>query len=309
MGVTALGYVVIDTTDLAKWDAYLTGIVGAMHNDASTETVNLYRLDSRPFRFWIEQSDRDALAIAGWEVADQGAFDALIGRLRANGNEVEICDPAERGATGLARSADPAGNIFEVFHGERATILKFASPAGVSGFVTGKNGTLGMGHVVYAALNMEECHHFYRDVMGFHDTDLPAFDLGIPSMPPVNAAFMHGSAGRHHSVALMAMPPSPAGCVHIMVEVPSMDDVGLAYDRVLAAGVPVSATLGRHVNDEVTSFYMQSPGGFDVEFGFGGLIVDPSDWKPTAHEKVSVWGHEWAWQKAMKEAPVEEARA
>jgi 3,4-dihydroxy-9,10-secoandrosta-1,3,5(10)-triene-9,17-dione 4,5-dioxygenase len=302
MGVTALGYVVIETTDLAKWDAYLTGVVGAMHSDASTDSVGLYRLDSRPFRFWIEQSDRDAFAIAGWEVADQAAFDALLGRLKANGTEVEICDPAERGATALARSVDPAGHVFEVFHGERPTVLKFTSPAGVSGFVTGKHGALGMGHVVYAALNFDECHHFYRDVMGFRDTDLPAFDLGIPGMPPVNAAFMHGATGRHHSVAIMAMPPSEAGCVHIMVEAATMDDVGRAYDRMHGAGVPVSATLGRHVNDEVTSFYMQSPGGFDVEFGWGGLIVNPADWKATSHEKISDWGHEWAWQKAMKEA-------
>jgi 3,4-dihydroxy-9,10-secoandrosta-1,3,5(10)-triene-9,17-dione 4,5-dioxygenase len=307
MGVTALGYVVIETTDLAKWDAYLTGVVGAMHSEASPKGVGLYRLDARPFRFWIEQSDHDAFAMAGWEMADAASFDTLIKRLRAAGREVEICDPSIRAIGGLARSSDPAGNRFEIFYGEKPTILKFASPAGVSGFVTGDHGTLGMGHVVYGALNMEECHHFYRDVMGFRDTDLPAFDLGIPGMPPVNAAFMHGATGRHHSVAVMAMPPSPAGCVHIMVEAATMDDVGRAYDRMHAAGIPVSATLGRHVNDEVTSFYMQSPGGFDVEFGYGGLIVNPADWKATAHEKISEWGHEWTWQKAMKEAPAQEA--
>ena len=301
MSVTALGYVVIEATDLAKWDAYLTGIVGAMHNDASPKGVGLYRLDSRPFRFWIEQSDRDAFAMAGWELADASSFDLMVERLRDAGREVEICDPAQRALGGLARSSDPSGHRFEIFYGEKPTILKFVSPAGVSSFVTGQHGMLGMGHVVYAALNMEECHHFYRDVMGFRDTDLPAFDLGIAGMPPINAAFMHGATGRHHSVALMAMPPSEAGCVHIMVEAACMDDVGRAYDRMQAAGVPVSATLGRHVNDEVTSFYMQTPAGFDLEFGWGGLIVDPGEWKPTAHEKVSDWGHEWAWQKAMKE--------
>jgi 3,4-dihydroxy-9,10-secoandrosta-1,3,5(10)-triene-9,17-dione 4,5-dioxygenase len=302
MGVMALGYVVIETTDLAKWDSFLISIVGAMHNDASTGSVNLYRLDSRPFRFWIEESNRDAFSIAGWEMADKEAFESLILRLKTAGREVELCDPSERGAKGLARSSDPAGHMFEIFYGERSTVIKFISPAGVSGFVTGKEGSLGMGHIVYAALNMEECHHFYRDVMGFRDTDLPDFDLGIPGMPPVNAAFMHGATGRHHSVALMAMPPSEAGCVHIMVEGATMDDVGRAYDRMHAAGVPVSATLGRHVNDEVTSFYMQSPGGFDVEFGYGGLIVDPGVWQTTSHKKISDWGHEWTWQKAMKEA-------
>jgi 3,4-dihydroxy-9,10-secoandrosta-1,3,5(10)-triene-9,17-dione 4,5-dioxygenase len=300
MGVVALGYVVIETTDLVKWDAYLTRVVGAMHSDLSTESVNLYRLDSRPFRFWIEDSDRDALAVAGWEVSDQAAFDALIDRLKANGHEVEILDPVERGAAGLARSADPAGHVLEIFYGERPTILKFTSPAGVSGFVTGKDGTLGMGHVVYGVPNFDECHHFYREVMGFRDTDLPQIEAGPPGSPLLRIAFMHGATGRHHSVAVIGMPEPPSGCIHLMVEAATMEDVGRAYDRMREAKIPVSATLGKHMNDEVTSFYMQTPAGFDLEFGWGGLVVDPVTWTPTAHNKISDWGHVWAWQEAMK---------
>jgi 3,4-dihydroxy-9,10-secoandrosta-1,3,5(10)-triene-9,17-dione 4,5-dioxygenase len=302
MGVVALGYVVIEATDLGKWHDYLTGIVGAMHGDASTDVVNLYRLDSRPFRFWIEQSDRDAFSIAGWELADQEAFDKMVAELQAAGRDVEICDPSERGSKALARSSDPAGNVFEIFHSERPTILKFESPAGVTGFVTGKNGTLGMGHVVYGVPNFEECHDFYCDVLGFGDTDLPEIEVGPPGSPKMGIAFMHGATGRHHSVALIQMPPPPAGCVHIMVEAATMEDVGRAHDRMVAAGIPISATLGKHMNDEVTSFYMQSPGGFDVEFGWASLVVDPESWIPTQHNKISDWGHEWAWQRAMREA-------
>jgi 3,4-dihydroxy-9,10-secoandrosta-1,3,5(10)-triene-9,17-dione 4,5-dioxygenase len=300
MGVVGLGYVVIEATDLVKWDAYLTGVVGAMHSDASTDSVNLYRLDSRPFRFWIEESDRDALSVAGWEVADQEAFDALVGRITNAGGDVEICDPAERGAKALARSSDPAGHVFEIFHGERPSILKFISPAGVSGFITGEHGKLGMGHVVYGALNFDECHHFYREVMGFRDTDLPQIEAGPPGSPPMSIAFMHGSAGRHHSVAVIGMPEPVSGCIHLMVEAATLEDVGRAYDRMREANIPVSATLGKHMNDEVTSFYMQTPAGFDLEFGWGGLIVDPATWTPTAHNKISDWGHVWAWQEAMK---------
>ena len=39
----------------------------------------------------------------------------------------------------------------------------------------------------------------------------------------------------------------------------------------------MSATLGRHVNDKMLSFYMKTPGGFDVEFGCEGLQVDDPD--------------------------------
>ena len=36
---------------------------------------------------------------------------------------------------------------------------------------------------------------------------------------------------------------------------------------------PLSATLGRQMNDELVSFYVRSPGGFDVEFAeFPGVV-------------------------------------
>ena len=93
-----------------------------------------------------------------------------------------------------------------------------------------------------------------------------------------------------------------------MIEAKTRADVDAAYERMQGADVPVSATLGQHTNDKVISFYMQSPGGFDVEFGWDGLVVDPATWKPTAHTTPSQWGHEWAWQKAAAEAAAKEAK-
>jgi 3,4-dihydroxy-9,10-secoandrosta-1,3,5(10)-triene-9,17-dione 4,5-dioxygenase len=49
-------------------------------------------------------------------------------------------------------------------------------------------------------------------------------------------------------------------------------------------------------------FYVQTPGGFDLEIGCDSLVIDPASWQTTKHEAISIWGHEWAWQKAMKEA-------
>jgi len=86
-----------------------------------------------------------------------------------------------------------------------------------------------------------------------------------------------------------------------MLEMTTLIDVGRCHDRMRKAKIPESATLGRHVNDEMTSFYMQTPSGFDLEIGCDGLVIDPATWVPTAHEQISVWGHVWAWQKAMAE--------
>jgi hypothetical protein len=44
-----------------------------------------------------------------------------------------------------------------------------------------------------------------------------------------------------------------------MLEVNSFDEVGRAYDRMLKHKTKLMATLGRHVNDQMISFYMATP--------------------------------------------------
>src|SRR5699024_5308720 len=84
-----------------------------------------------------------------------------------------------------------------------------------------------------------------------------------------------GCNPRHHSLAFTPFP-NPTGIIHLMVEVGSADDVGLALDRALRRKVKMSASLGRHVNDKMLSFYMKTPGGFDCEYGCEGRRV-PAD--------------------------------
>ena len=87
--------------------------------------------------------------------------------------------------------------------------------------------------------------------------------------------------------------PTASGIVHLMIEVEQADDVGLCHDRALRRKVPMSATLGRHVNDLMLSFYMKTPGGFDVEFGCEGRQVDDEAWIARESTAVSLWGHDF----------------
>ena len=81
--------------------------------------------------------------------------------------------------------------------------------------------------------------------------------------------FFHCNA-RHHTLAL-ARPPFdlPQRLHHVMFETRDRDDVGRAYDRAFAAGLPLPNGLGRHDNDQMFSFYVTSPAGFQVEVGHG----------------------------------------
>ena len=299
--IKALGYLVIETAKPGDWHEFLTQVVGVMPAGEAADGAALYRIDERPFRFRIEQAEGERLAASAYEVADAEALSRVREAVVAAGREVEDgADEAAkaRGVSAFFRTSDPAGNGLEFFHGDTRDDVAFESPVGVAGFVTGE---FGMGHSVLPAPNYEECHAFYKS-LGFHDTDVPRFKFSDdPNDPGMGMAFMHADNGRHHSLAIAEMPAPPWACVHIMLEMQNMDDVGRCHDRMKRAGVPESATLGRHVNDETFGFYMQTPGGFDIEIGCDPLVIDPATWEPTAHTTPSQWGHEWAWQKAMAE--------
>ena len=81
-----------------------------------------------------------------------------------------------------------------------------------------------------------------------------------------------------------------------MVELFNLDDVGQGYDLALGEEGRIGVTLGRHINDEVTSFYANTPSGFMMEYGWGGRVIDVDNWQP---EEVtwgpSMWGHDRMW--------------
>jgi len=79
-----------------------------------------------------------------------------------------------------------------------------------------------------------------------------------------------------------------------MVEVEALDDVGRCMDRCARRGARASATLGRHANDLMVSFYVATPGGFDIEYGTNGLLVDDATWVSRFTTAISEWGHVFA---------------
>lgn len=306
MGVKALGYVIIETAQPEKWDEFLTQLAGAVRTLDAVDGAAQYRIDQRPFRFRIEKSDREWFKAAGYEVADMAGLEALSQKIKDAGRLVSTFSSdecASRGIDAGFRADDPAGNGLEFFCGDSVTTAPFVSPIGISEFVTGE---MGMGHAVFSAPNFQEVITFHRDVVGFHETDMPIFHLMGPDAPPMHFAFLHADNGRHHSIAFGEGPVPPSGVVHIMLEYSNLVEVGKAYDRMKKLGYAESASIGQHCNDETVGFYVQTPSGFDIELGCDSLVIDRASWQVTRHEGISIWGHEWAWQKAIKESETAE---
>lgn len=298
MKIHSLGYIGVNCTDPTRWADFGTQVLGMMdvseklQNDGD-ESVYL-KMDDRPFRIVVEKSDRDSYGFSGWEVNGPEAFADAISTLEEAGVAYERASEeliAARRVQDLVRFADPEGNQHEVYWGPVSDFAQFASPVGIKSFVTGEQG---FGHVVMPAPNFDKTVAFYQDVMGFGMADLMKVRFTPdPAEPEKRLFFMHCNP-RHHSLALFEAPV-PSGCVHMMVEVDSIDEVGRAMDRMQAAGVKLTGTLGRHANDHMVSFYMESPSGFMVEYGADGMTVE--DWdKYSAFQSTvnSFWGHDFS---------------
>ncbi|HUH38596.1 MAG TPA: VOC family protein [Spongiibacteraceae bacterium] len=298
MDVRSLGYVWIESTDVAKWREFGTEVMGLMSAPGMPQDENVYlKMDARPYRFAIYPGARDRLALCGWELRDQADFETARAELKAAGvafESVSAADAKLRRVREAIRLQDPSGNTLELYWGADLDYAKFVSPTGIAGFETGFNGDMGLGHAVLPAGKLAETRAFYRDVLGFGDTDYMHFHFNPdPADPGQGLHFMHCNNPRHHSLALYEDGNNPAGCIHLMVEVLDVDEVGYCLDRVNERGVPVVSTLGRHTNDRMLSFYMATPGGFAMEFGTEGLQMDWTDYTPTVSALPSLWGHKF----------------
>ena len=98
---------------------------------------------------------------------------------------------------------------------------------------------------------------------------------------------------RHHSLAIGAVPIElPQKLHHVMVETVSPDNVGAAFDRAWNAGLPIANALGKHDNDKVFSFYVVTPAGFQLEFGYGARTIEEPWTENRRYDRISEWGHQ-----------------
>ncbi|WP_374482504.1 VOC family protein [Zoogloea sp.] len=294
--IRGLGYFVAETPDLTEWQRYAEDVLGMMTSSAPGGGLYV-KMDERPFRMLVVQGEQRRYVASGWELAGEGAFKDALATLEKAGVGYELAPQAlcaQRGMQAIALVTDPSGNRHELGWGHRSDCQPFVSPQGVPRFLTG---AMGLGHTVLPSPNFDASVAFFRDVLGFGLSDIFNFRPD-PNGPAIRIHFLHCGNARHHSLAI-AEYPVPSGCVHVMVEVDSMTEVGRAHDRMVAHKVPLSATLGQHLNDRMTSFYMKTPSGFDLEYGYGGLQVDWEHHSTFEFTRVSLWGHDFsAGQKA-----------
>ncbi|WP_033292447.1 VOC family protein [Amycolatopsis jejuensis] len=279
--VRSLGYAIVAAPDLTAWKEFAADLLGLQVAESSADRL-LLRMDEKAYRLDIRKADHGGVTAIGWETAGPAELDEIAARLDAAGYPVTREDPKlaqERQVAALVSVEDPDGQRIELYYGAQNDKTPFASPIGAR-FVTG---TGGFGHGFQMVNDPEAYQRFYFELLGFRLSDTIA-------MGPVELTFAHCNP-RHHSFAWGSVPNAPRGVAHLMFEVDDIDFVGRAWDRVQAGAAPVAWTFGRHSNDKMISFYAVSPSGFQVEYGYGGLLIDDATWTPSRHDVASHWGH------------------
>jgi 3,4-dihydroxy-9,10-secoandrosta-1,3,5(10)-triene-9,17-dione 4,5-dioxygenase len=304
MNIRSLAYVGYGAPDPSQWLEYGTQILGLMPARALpgeswgmpmdptsgpasagsgvAEDGSVYlKMDDWQWRIGLHPHATNAgLLYLGLEVKNQVALEKAVKELEGLGIEVRMGsaeEAASRAVAALAITHDPLGHQVELFYGP--TVDKnYQSPQGMQF----KTGELGLGHLNLLAGPLDDAQEFYSRVLGFELTDFMHFG-------PMGSVHFYHCNPRHHSIGLLHMG-EVSGIQHMMLEVTEVDMMLQCLERVQDAGINVTSSVGRHINDNTLSFYMSSPFGFEVEIGFDGLVLE-DDWVANQFVGGDIWGH------------------
>jgi 3,4-dihydroxy-9,10-secoandrosta-1,3,5(10)-triene-9,17-dione 4,5-dioxygenase len=290
--VFGLGYVRVFGADLASWQRFAEGVLGMMSQRDGDGRL-LVRMDDWVGRFIIEAGQASiapdsgpvvANVAIGWECASEEAWSSARRAISDAGVRTEDGNGPTPWCRDWFACTDPSGFRCEFFYGgKRDPASQFVSPRGVT-FVTGDQG---MGHVLVFASACAKSLEFYSHVLGFQMREAKSSEDGT-----LQAVFLSPNQ-REHCLALIARE-EPSRLGHVLIEVSDLDSVGRAMDRCLDGMAPMTFSLGRHWNDQMVSFYLRTPSGFDIEYGFGGRKVAAGQWsrgESGGTGLMSTWGH------------------
>lgn len=292
--VKYLSYIIVNTPAMDAWLQQATEHVGMQAEIVEPGQRMRLRVDEKFQRFVVYHTDGPSSMGMGFEVANAADLAALAAKLEAEGyalTQGSADEIAFRGVADMQHFLDADGVRIEICHGLKNADSAFVPGRPIGGFRTGD---MGLGHVALITEDFDKTSHMYRNIFGFKLSD--------HTHAPFRVEFLHCNP-RHHTIGL-AHTGGPAKIYHLMLEYNDFDDVGRAYDMALVNPESIGVTLGRHINDHVTSFYLKTPDGWMIEMGWASRTVGP-DWEPEELQGMSLWGHDRTWLPDHKR---EEAR-
>ncbi|HLF77938.1 MAG TPA: VOC family protein [Dehalococcoidia bacterium] len=292
MAVSQLSYIGVGVSDTAAWKQFATEVLGMQVGDETESGVVYLRMDEYHHRVVLHPTGEDDILYTGFQAPTRAEYDEARASLETLGVRLTQGTPEEleiRKVVDLVKF-ESGGLSFELSYGPAVTYAKPFTPGrAISGF---KTGDLGMGHIVLRSKDQTETVRVLTEGLGFRLSDY------VNTM-----VFMHCNP-RHHTIAIQPAPVAPEGVTikkmwHFMLELNSLDDVGLGFDAAAKTKTEPVTTIGKHMNDHMVSFYVLTPSGFEIEYGWGGRMIDDSTWQVVRHFNGDIWGH-----KSMRQQPL-----
>jgi extradiol dioxygenase len=302
MAVSQLAYIGIGVSEIEAWERFAKDILGFEIGERSHDDTVYLRMDEYHHRIALHPSGEDEILYVGLAAATPAAYEDGKAALKAAGVALVQGTPGElenRRVVDFVKFE--TGDLpIELALGPHIDFARpFLPGRPMSGF---KTGALGMGHVVLRTPTRDETVKLLIEALGFRISDY----IG-------NMVFLHCNP-RHHTLALQPESPNlPAAqgkkLWHFMVETNSLDDVGMAFDLAMQRSIPLATDLGKHTNDHMISFYVTTPSGFEVEYGWGGRLIDDAVWQVVRHRNGNIWGHRSRRAPVREPAPVGATRS
>ena len=285
-----LAYAVLEIPDPSALDDTFAGIIGLQRGEATSDGDATWRNDEAAQRIIVTTGPANDAVALGIDMGDAGALEAAVTKLHTLGlttTEGDVARCAERRVERLVAVDSPIGITVELVLGQARASTPFASSLVPGGFATAG---MGFGHAVFATTHFDETLTFLTDGLGFSQSDWLEMDLA-PGIT-LEVRFLHCNP-RHHTLAIARAPfELPQRLHHLMVEMAERDDVGAAFDRLWASDLRIANGLGRHDNDQMFSFYLETPAGFQVEVGHGARTITEPWTDNRRYDRISSWGHQ-----------------
>ncbi len=273
--VFQLGYIAVAVADVARTLDYYVKALGTTEVDRDSDGNIYLSVGYQHHDLVLTPANEKAFLHLGYQLNPGTDLDRFAKEVRDFGlKAVKKSDP-QPGIAELVEVEGPAGNTFQFFE-------KIDAPA--PGYKPGTVSPLRLGHVAVISPEADKLIAFYRDFLGFWETDWIG-DL---------ANFLTCNY-EHHVVNVVKAPPSKIH--HIAFQLHEMADHGRSADLLRAAGVPTKWGPSRHTAGHNLAAYHYDPENtlielytdmdvFVPELGF----CQPRPWHEHAPMKPKRWG-------------------
>jgi 2,3-dihydroxy-p-cumate/2,3-dihydroxybenzoate 3,4-dioxygenase len=237
--VKGLGYVALTVPEI---DRSLDFYKRVAHLKVSERGAKRAFLTGGTSHHWLrlEETGAPGLARIGFEVHDRAALDEVVNRL----DSAQIAwkpanDLASDRVTEAIRFTDPDGFEIELFTD------MVSLPVPVDTFLNMSR----VLHGVWLAADPLESCRFYRDVLGFKESDWIERAM----------VFMRAGNRYHHTIGIGRDPSRLGRLDHFCILVDDLDDVMRARNVALRSGAKLRQDVVRHAASGSTSTYIIDP--------------------------------------------------